>query len=51
MNPSLPLLAFLGGVDPWIFAFSFVTVIVTIWMGFRSAKTSRPPPSWVWPAW
>ena len=34
-------LAFLGGVDPWIFAFSFVTVAVTIWMGFRSAKTSK----------
>jgi len=33
--------AFLGGVDPWIFAFSFVTVVVTIWMGFRSAKTSK----------
>jgi Na+(H+)/acetate symporter ActP len=31
----------LGGVDPWIFAFSFVTVAVTIWMGFRSAKTSK----------
>jgi cation/acetate symporter len=37
---SLPL-AFLGGVDPWIFAFSAVTVAVTIWMGFRSAKTSK----------
>ena len=31
----------LGGVDPWIFGFSFVTVVVTLWMGFRSAKTSR----------
>ncbi|MBI2512378.1 MAG: cation acetate symporter [Opitutae bacterium] len=31
----------LGGVDPWIFAFSFVTVAVTIWMGFRSARTSK----------
>jgi cation/acetate symporter len=30
-----------GGVDPWIFAFSFVTVAVTIWMGFRSARTSK----------
>jgi cation/acetate symporter len=38
---SLPVLAFLEGVDPWIFAFSFVTVVVTIWMGFRSAKTSK----------
>jgi cation/acetate symporter len=33
--------AFLDGVDPWIFAFSFITVAVTIWMGFRSAKTSK----------
>jgi Na+(H+)/acetate symporter ActP len=28
-------------IDPWILAFSAVTVIVTIWMGFRSAKTSK----------
>src|SRR5262245_35428599 len=28
-------------IDPWILAFSAITVIVTIWMGFRSAKTSR----------
>jgi Na+(H+)/acetate symporter ActP len=41
MTPPLPPLALLGGVDPWIFAFSFVTVVVTIWMGFRSAKTSK----------
>jgi cation/acetate symporter len=34
-------LAFLGGVDPWIFSFSFLTVAVTLWMGFRSAKTSK----------
>ena len=27
--------------DPWILAFSAVTVIMTIWMGFRSAKTSK----------
>jgi cation/acetate symporter len=40
MSPSLPL-ALLGGVDPWIFAFSLVTVAVTIWMGFRSRKTSK----------
>lgn len=40
MSP-LPVLAFLGGVDPWIFGFSFVTVVVTVWMGFRSAKTSK----------
>jgi len=31
----------LGGIDPWIFGFSFVTVAVTLWMGFRSAKTSK----------
>ena len=31
----------IGNIDPWIFAFSAVTVIVTIWMGFRSAKTSK----------
>lgn len=37
----LPVFAFLGGVDPWIFGFSFVTVVVTVWMGFRSAKTSK----------
>ncbi|SDR88979.1 cation acetate symporter [Opitutus sp. GAS368] len=35
------LFAFLDGVDPWIFAFSFLTVAATIWMGFRSAKTSK----------
>jgi cation/acetate symporter len=40
MSSFLPL-AFLEGVDPWIFSFSFVTVAVTIWMGFRSAKTSK----------
>jgi cation/acetate symporter len=34
-------LAFLNGVDPWIFTFSFITVFVTVWMGFRSAKTSK----------
>jgi SSS family transporter len=27
--------------DYWILAFSAITVIVTIWMGFRSAKTSK----------
>lgn len=36
----LPI-ALLENVDPWIFAFSAVTVVVTIWMGFRSAKTSK----------
>jgi Na+(H+)/acetate symporter ActP len=33
--------ALLGQVDPWILAFSLVTVVVTVWMGFRSAKTSK----------
>jgi Na+(H+)/acetate symporter ActP len=28
-------------VDPWILAFSAITVVVTIWMGFRSAKSSK----------
>ncbi|HTJ78319.1 MAG TPA: cation acetate symporter [Rariglobus sp.] len=37
---TLPL-AFLGGVDPWVFTFSLVTVAFTIWMGFRSARTSK----------
>jgi cation/acetate symporter len=36
----LPL-AFLNGVDPWIFGFSLVTVVATVWMGFRSARTSK----------
>ena len=40
MTSLLPL-AFMEGVDPWIFGFSFVTVIVTVWMGFRSARTSK----------
>jgi cation/acetate symporter len=31
----------LAAVDGWILGFSSVTVIVTIWMGFRSAKTSK----------
>lgn len=29
------------GVDPWILGFSIITVAVTIWMGFRSAKSSK----------
>jgi Na+(H+)/acetate symporter ActP len=37
---SLPL-AFLDGVDPWILTFSLVTVVVTIGMGFWSAKKSK----------
>ena len=40
MIPLLPLAQF-SGVDPWIFAFSFVTVAVTIGMGFWSAKKSK----------
>jgi cation/acetate symporter len=32
---------FLAAVDGWIVTFSAITVIVTIWMGFRSAKTSK----------
>lgn len=28
-------------IDPWILAFSAVTVIVTIWMGFWSARKSK----------
>jgi cation/acetate symporter len=28
-------------IDFWILAFSAITVIITIWMGFRSAKTSK----------
>jgi Na+(H+)/acetate symporter ActP len=36
-----PTLAFLDGVDPWIFAFSFITVVVTIGMGFWSARKSK----------
>ena len=33
--------AFLNGVDPWIFAFSFVTVVATIGMGFWAARRSK----------
>jgi Na+(H+)/acetate symporter ActP len=36
-----PTLAFLNGVDPWIFAFSFVTVAATLGMGFWSARRSK----------
>ncbi|MDP3851681.1 MAG: cation acetate symporter [Luteolibacter sp.] len=28
-------------IDLWILSFSAITVVVTIWMGFRSAKTSK----------
>ena len=28
-------------IDYWILAFSAITVIITIWMGFRSAKSSK----------
>ncbi len=40
ITSALPF-AFMENVDPWIFAFSFITVVVTVWMGFRSAKTSK----------
>ena len=30
-----------SNLDPYILAFSAITVVVTIWMGFRSAKTSK----------
>eukprot|EP01035_Chromulina_nebulosa_P007916 gene7916-10711_t len=40
MLPLLPLAA-LDKVDPWILTFSLITVAATIWMGFRSAKTSK----------
>ena len=36
-----PTLAFLAGVDPWILTFSFFTVVVTIGMGFWSARQSK----------
>jgi cation/acetate symporter len=38
---STPFLAFTGGFDPWIVGFALVTVAVTVWMGFRSAKASK----------
>jgi Na+(H+)/acetate symporter ActP len=28
-------------IDPWILAFAGVTVVVTLWMGFRSSKNSK----------
>ena len=28
-------------INPWILTLSAITVVVTIWMGFRSAKTSK----------
>ncbi len=31
----------LAAIDPYILAFSLVTVAVTVWMGFRSAKKSK----------
>jgi Na+(H+)/acetate symporter ActP len=38
---TLPLAQAAAGVDPWILVFSLVTVAVTVWMGFRSAKSSK----------
>ena len=37
----LTTFAFLTGVDPWIFAFSFITVVATVGMGFWSARKSK----------
>ncbi|HEY4302258.1 MAG TPA: cation acetate symporter [Candidatus Didemnitutus sp.] len=37
----MPLLAFLNGIDPWIFTFSMITVVATIVMGFWSARQSK----------
>lgn len=28
-------------IDPWILAFAGITVVVTLWMGFRSSKSSK----------
>jgi len=28
-------------IDPWVLAFSLVTVVVTLWLGFRSAGKSK----------
>src|SRR3954470_4049293 len=36
-----PTLALFGNVDPWIFTFSFITVVVTIVMGFWAARRSK----------
>ncbi|MSU70077.1 MAG: cation acetate symporter [Opitutaceae bacterium] len=47
MNPALlssgalPPLAFLAGVDLWIFTFSFITVAATLGVGFWSARRSK----------
>jgi cation/acetate symporter len=40
-TPAAAPAAQAAGVDPWILGFSLITVAVTIWMGFRSAKTSK----------
>lgn len=31
----------LSQINPWILTLSAITVVITIWMGFRSAKTSK----------
>ncbi len=42
MNPSASAVPDAAqAVDPWILFFSLLTVVATIWMGFRSAKKSR----------
>ena len=28
-------------IDLWILAFAGITVVITLWMGFRSAKSSK----------
>ena len=38
---TLNLFGSLVTFDPWVFAFSLLTVVVTIAMGFRSARTSK----------
>jgi cation/acetate symporter len=38
VDPAAPAAA---GIDPWILVLSMLTVLVTVYMGFRSAKTSK----------
>src|SRR5262245_47883726 len=37
----MPIPVLFAVIDPWILSFSAVTVVVTIWMGFWSARKSR----------
>ncbi|WP_404424856.1 cation acetate symporter [Nibricoccus sp. IMCC34717] len=41
MSALTPFLATIDAIDPWIVGFALVTVAVTVWMGFRSAKSSK----------